>query len=611
MELLENINRSAHFNPYECIIDWGFPSLTPLPSLKFDLLNPKELSTCIHEFTHLDGMNSEMGLWYLHYFWELISLVFSKKSYPLMLCHDLFERFWFISILLEGQAMYAQLNLIPSEKIEATTKQYGFINNMAISYGLMKKPGISNVQNSVNDLFNNAQKYIHSSGLKKILLFSSKNSSYHYFLGYLFFKNIQAYLSQYNKEFKDPEIYFIFISNFLFNNIFSIFRENEPSHFAPFTAVIDIVRRIKLIAQKSDDLLIPILNYPNTDMDYGLIDYWKTYNKSKYVKKDSINDIAYKYIENLIGIDEYYANLFTQSAVSLGFYHLKSVDAHILGFSNNNSVMNLLCKYGKKKTICALPIRKKTIKIIKDLIARENCLILSEDIDALNEDEISASLNKFLECEVHIISRLQNCMPFTCIATRKDFIPILESFKAHEIWKDASSEFRSRGYPDKLTNKFIDDSSFFLDELLWHLNNSEYVRSRNCRNRIANHFITKLYNIDQQLHDQLNDNEKRSPVHREDEAKQNNISAFESVLFSSYLLQSDDSTSDNPIIQNIDKENTLPILHNYCLVPPNQIRNTFAGSESFTYFSDSICELFSGNLFFDKGVKGLSILDFL
>ena len=74
---------SSSFDPYSLLAEFGFSSLlsqNPIAPIAMGTLTDIEASNALHEFTHQDGMLTEMGLWYLHTFWKHIARVSNEPS---------------------------------------------------------------------------------------------------------------------------------------------------------------------------------------------------------------------------------------------------------------------------------------------------------------------------------------------------------------------------------------------------------------------------------------------------------------------------------------------------------------------------------------------------
>ena len=226
--LLENAEQTASFDPYQILISFGFSAATPVPFVGLGVVKTYEISGALHEFTHQDGMHSEMGLWYLHAFWKFMARVLASKSaLPLLQREQVWESYWLLSFLLEGQAMFAQLHLLPSLTLEASAPHYEFIKDLGSAYNRIDLHDFSAVTQGVIRLFRDSCIAVHEQGLKHRLLTSS-GSRDHYLFGYLFFRTTQAYLAQFDARFGDPETFYIFICNFIFNNIFERCSGVEP-----------------------------------------------------------------------------------------------------------------------------------------------------------------------------------------------------------------------------------------------------------------------------------------------------------------------------------------------------------------------------------------------
>ena len=69
-----------------------------------------------------------MGIWLLCKNWQLMGRIAAANNIaPLMYRQDLWEAEWLATFLLEGEAMFAQLHLIPSEQVEASSPQFTFV----------------------------------------------------------------------------------------------------------------------------------------------------------------------------------------------------------------------------------------------------------------------------------------------------------------------------------------------------------------------------------------------------------------------------------------------------------------------------------------------------
>ena len=177
--LLNNAAHNASFDPMESVIQWGFSRLAPVPTLAMDFVTPRELSDALHEFTHQAGMQTSLGLWYLHAFWRLMAELASGSlgGLPLVKRDRLWEAWWLTSFLLEGQAMYTQLHLVPSATLEATGAQFDFVMALGLDSWKLDASSPSAIARGVTKLFEEACASCHADGIKRELLLSREPNS--------------------------------------------------------------------------------------------------------------------------------------------------------------------------------------------------------------------------------------------------------------------------------------------------------------------------------------------------------------------------------------------------------------------------------------------------
>ena len=129
-------------------------------------------------------MYSEMGLWYLHAFWKFVAQVMNADTgLPLMKRESLWEAWWLTSFLLEGQAMYAQLHLIPSSHLEISCPQFDFIQAIGLDAWKINAESPQSISRGTHSLFIDACAACHSQGLKEALLLSESDTLRPYLLG--------------------------------------------------------------------------------------------------------------------------------------------------------------------------------------------------------------------------------------------------------------------------------------------------------------------------------------------------------------------------------------------------------------------------------------------
>jgi hypothetical protein len=423
---LHAVRREASFNPYEVLIEWGFSNVRPEPRLSLDVAKPIEISNALHEFTHQDGMYSEMGIRYLHVFWKFISEIESSRNpLAILLRPQIWEAYWLMSFLLEGQAMYAQLHLHPSPKLEATCPQFTFMQTLGIQCDRIPTTSLFHVANGVYDLFRQARLAAHKDGLKRTLLLDTDNTNCHYLLGYLFFRNVQCYLSRFEPLMADSEIFMIFFSNFLFNNVFHHFSTLNIFDLHTDILFCNILSAIEQLAPRASQFIEPIVSYPNYPINFAQVDYIASLHTPTLINKQPLETTSEQLIDDLLKTDKYFANILAQSIINLQLSYLKSVDAHIISLGSfGRSFLCLACHGEQTTSLCGLAIDEETAAKIKTLADKKGASLLLQAPLSLRLDDILPNIDKFVECEIHVIIGVNEGWTIIGLAVDEAFVPL-------------------------------------------------------------------------------------------------------------------------------------------------------------------------------------------
>ena len=412
-----------YFDPYQVLINFGFSHTAPVPFLGIGGVKPHEVSNALHEFTHQDGMHSEMGLWYLHLFWKFMARVLTGRSaLPLLQREQIWESYWLMSFLLEGQAMFAQLHLLPSRDLEASTLQWEFIKDLGIAYNRIEQHEYNTVVEGVTRLFRESCLTVHERGLKHQLL-TSTGSRDHYMLGYLFFRSTQAFLAEFDKRFRDPETFFIFICNFINNNIFEEFSGAELYDKPVGTLFHRIMSAVRHAGPHATALLEPILTFPRHDANYRLTDNLAYLRTGRWAQRRPLDDAILKLHDDIASTDEDMAQLFVSSVLCLQFIHLKSGDVHVMGNTPDDRPLLLLhrCNDGHG-LISGTRIDVESARTIQQWAAKKGKALMNVPAAHFVQPEhFETGLAEFAACEMHTIRPLLGGPTFTCLTSEFDF----------------------------------------------------------------------------------------------------------------------------------------------------------------------------------------------
>lgn len=290
--LLEYSYDNCFFDPFSLFFHVPFDKTLPMINEKdsgFEML-----SAFFHEVTHFDCMDTDFGMLLLAQVFDLkrkinkgifledgtpIEEIIPRKS------DNPFEvsfKLWSTSLLsnlgaampiLEGLAMYFQLDYIPSKKYDTSPMQFGlasfFLSN------LNKPNRVPDVMNFFDELreYNHLNKRIFES-----LHFQTDRSNSFYLYGYIFIKSLQAILIERDQRLSDNEVFYVFIRNYFFNGYdFYNCKNIKPAMF-----LLIYQKRVELIKNCHPVLIKEIVNIlaQETDAkDYNLIDIFAVLNE--------------------------------------------------------------------------------------------------------------------------------------------------------------------------------------------------------------------------------------------------------------------------------------------------------------------------------------------
>jgi len=492
--LLGNVSRSASFDPYSVLMEFGFslaPSQNPLAPLSAGVITSMEASNALHEFTHQDGMFSEMGQWYLHTFWKYVAELYKKPSGILIAGRSfLWEAYWLTAFLLEGQAMFAQLHLVPGTG-EASTRQYGFMRRLGMSYNRIVRNDLGLISSGIQRLFSKACDAAHREGLQFLLLDGSVDTE-HYRLGYLFFRGAQRYLSQFDKRLLDPETFFIFFCTFLFENAFEHFTTNNIFE-QPASAVFwHIMESIRKFASALPEVLEPVSSFPKHQINYALVDYIRFMSNGQWTTRRRANEGLSHRADDIARVDKKVASLFMSSVASLQFFHLKVSDVLILSLSDEASPMLTMVHFeGGKQGAVSLRIRSETASKIRALAISEGKRLLNLGMLEILSPKTQYEAHEFIECEFSTICPVGHGFEFSCLSTERWFI-FVDALTPMVDARDDTGLLAERGIPSHLLDVLNRDRGTAHERLMGILENDSFTRSRRFRKTVVDEYLGRL-----------------------------------------------------------------------------------------------------------------------
>jgi hypothetical protein len=244
------------------------PFMTDLFSfVTFDALSPEDRSTLLHEFTHELCLQGPFSLLCAY----LNAVDVADRQYAAIEANihsaigntqetESFDDLWFrtyinysghirtfysafhvFSWVLEGLAMFVQLDLKLSETYVTASRHWSFMLALLATRLRGKKVDImqssegaryteeefSKLLDVIESLFTEARNSQLKAGLQLYLFTNTDPSTDHYFTGYLLCKQLQYRLAQLDPRLADPEVFLVFITSYFFNDV-RLLRFCEP-----------------------------------------------------------------------------------------------------------------------------------------------------------------------------------------------------------------------------------------------------------------------------------------------------------------------------------------------------------------------------------------------
>jgi len=500
--LLRNTSRSSSFDPYSLLAEFGFSSLlsqNPIAPIAMGTLTDIEASNALHEFTHQDGMLTEMGLWYLHTFWKHIARVSNEPSISVIASGTfVWEAYWLLAFLLEGQAMFAQLHLFPCDG-EASSRQYDFMRRLGLSYSRISKTDPRRVGSDTQKLFAGACKAAYRDGLQLILL-DGDDDTEQYFYGYLFFRGVQSYLSHFDRRFSDPETFFVFFCTFLFDNIFQHYASldilGHPVS-ALFWRAMAIIRQIP---SGLPEVLEPVTSFPDHEVNYALADYITFLSTGRWANLRDRSQSFSQRANDLASMHTNCANVFRSSVNSLPLFHLKVSDVCILSLDDESpATLSMIHFDGGKQAAVSLKINSETASKIRAQANSEGKLLPNLDLAELVSPKQQYEPNQLLQCEFSTIYPVgQHGWEFLCLSTDSWFI-FVQALSPMGDAVDDTGLMAQMGIPSGELDRANHDRREAHGRIMRVMQNDPFVRSRALRRAIVDECIGSLKSLEDQF----------------------------------------------------------------------------------------------------------------
>jgi hypothetical protein len=178
--------------------------------------------------------------------------------------------------LLEGLGLYVQLDFAFSREFEAASEIFFFAEELLNSEFTRSAEGAPRPDSTT--FMDEARESKYASGLLKLVLGSTGSETASYLLGYLSVKEIQRSLSMKDVRLRDPEVFFIFLHSYFFNDQKLV----NLCRIGPREGYRDTVS--SFIAESINDLLNArpenlreavnaIADYSNAEVNYAWLDF--------------------------------------------------------------------------------------------------------------------------------------------------------------------------------------------------------------------------------------------------------------------------------------------------------------------------------------------------
>jgi len=592
--LLNDTSNTASFGIYDILINWGLSKHQATPSLSLDFPSHFDFSNAIHECTHQCGMHTEMGLWYLHSFWKFMAEVCnSKNALPLVKRDEIWNAWWLVTFLLEGQAMYSQLHLIPDPSQEIHYPQYGLVHAFGLSALMIDNSSPQKSIESIQSLFTQACLSCHKEGTKSSLLLATSSEIQPYLMGYLFFRTAQAYLSKFDSRMQHPEVFYVFFSNLVFNNCFRINSNHEIMERTAIAILFDIVNTIKNIGPKTPFLLKSVLN----PLDFGNIDYISSDSVQGWVERPHLDKSVREFGEDILNVDENIANIFIETVLSLNFLHLKFLDSRIVGINEECQFLHFLAKDGDGFRIGGMKISVEKQCQIQAIVNSKNGIMINDVSIKTRVRDVIHLLDRFTKCEIQLVLPMKQVNPFRCLCTKEQFILLDDELPTKDLSESEINQLKEKGYSDEVVSEITKGHSNQLDNTIDLFRNSTFIRSLAGRREIISHYLNHLDLIEDRFNNFMQDRNTNLSNVNDPNGKRED--AFQNIQgwFSQFIWGSTDS--NNPIYDKLFQGDLLADFKSYCGKAP--IKDSMYSKIKLAKPLDTLLRpIFSENVLFEE-----------
>jgi hypothetical protein len=385
----------------------------------------------------------------------------------------------------------------------------------------------------------------------------------------------------------------------VFNNCFQTLAGTDLFAPAADELFLRIVSAIKEVAPVSSVLLEPILRHPTGPVHFLAVDYIASARQGRLVERPELDRSVRVRAEDIAKLDDYMGSTFLESALSFQFLHLKSINARILSLDHEINPAPFLVLLRESETQGGTTLRLGGMQIpntgaerIRQFVSRKGGRLIERCSIQLRIHDLIDQLDEFTSCEIHVVMPINSPRLLTYIATEEEFVLMEDYQPITDVADEDPEEIARRGYGRSYRMKLAEQANESYHMLIDYLQQSSFIRSRQCRQKVSTYFLALLAQWEEEFYNQMTTwKELHHPKKVEERSR-----ADMTRLFRRALWQTDES---NPIGEVIQTCSAMAEFERFCSVSP-VASGAYEPPTLTPELNDELALVFAQNAFFRK-----------